>query len=283
MKPLKLSLIASFCMAIFFISCEKETNAPQDEEAIVETTFTAAADDASTDFFLADDNDVLMEAAQDNNFLGSFAPVVIESNNFLNCASVVISPSSGFPKTILITFDSTCTNPRGIVRKGAIRIVVSNLLRTPSATAVMTFENYYVNNFRREGTVTWTNTSNSTVKSWQRKVQAGKITAPNGRFWLHESIKDMVQTAGVSTPLNLFDDVVSITGRSIVTYANGISRTATITEPLQKKYACRWVDKGRVKFQGPNHFAILDYGNGSCDNIAMISIDGRPPRQITLP
>ena len=283
MKPAKILLVASLCAGTLFTSCKKETNAPQDEEAVVEKTFEAAADNATAEFFNEDDNDVLMEAAQDNDFLGSFAPVVIESNNFLNCATVTVTPRSGFPKTILITFDSTCTNPRGIVRKGMIRIVVSDLLRNPGATAVMTFENYFVNNFKREGTNTWTNTSTSTVKSWQRKVQAGKITAPNGRFWLHESIKEVVQTGGVSTPLNFYDDVFSITGRAIVTYANGVSRTATITEPLQKKYACRWIDKGRVKFQGPNHFAILDYGNGDCDNKAMISIDGRPPRQILLP
>lgn len=282
MKHSKILLASILAASVLYSSCKKEEST-QDPEAVIETTFDAAADNSTAEFFIEDDNDVLMEAAQDNDFLGSYAPVVIESNNFLNCATVTVNPRIGFPKTILIRFDSTCTNPRGIVRKGIIRIVVSDLLRNPGATAVMTFDGYYVNNFHRQGKLTWTNTSNSTVKSWQRKVEDGKITAPNGRFWLHESIRDVVQTAGVSTPLNFFDDAFSITGNAKVTYANGASRTATITEPLQKKYACRWIDKGRVKFQGPNHFAILDYGNGDCDNKAMISINGHPPRQILLP
>lgn len=282
MKPAKLLLALTLGFTTLFTSCKKEESV-QDSDAEVETTFEAATDNSATAFFNEDDNDVLMEAAQDNNFLGNFAPEVIESNNFLACATVNVTPQTGFPKTILIRFDSTCTNPRGIVRKGTIRIVVSNFLRNPGATAIMTFENYYVNNFRREGTHTWTNTSSSTVKSWQRKVEGGKITAPGGRYWLHESVKDVVQTAGVSTPLNFFDDAFSITGNSSVSNANGATRTATIIEPLQKKYACRWIDKGRVKFQGPNHFAVLDYGDGTCDNKAMISINGRPPRQILLP
>jgi hypothetical protein len=282
MKPTKLLLAITLGVTTLFTSCKKEESV-QDSDAVVETTFEAAADNSTVEFFNEDDNDVLMEAAQDNNFLGNFVPVVIESNNFLACATVTVTPQTGFPKTILIKFDSTCTNPRGIVRKGAIRIVVSDFLRNPGATAVMTFERYFVNNFHREGTHTWTNTSNSTVKSWQRKVEGGKVTAPGGRYWLHESVKDVVQTAGVSTPLNFFDDAFSITGNASVTNANGARRTATIIEPLQKKYACRWIDKGRVKFQGPNHYAVLDYGNGICDNIAMISINGRTPRQITLP
>jgi len=77
----------------------------------------------------------------------------------------------------------------------------------------MTFENYYVNGFKREGTITWTNTSIPPVKGWQRKVENGKITAPNGRYWLYQSLKDVTQIAGSSTPGRL-DDEVSVAGNA---------------------------------------------------------------------
>lgn len=147
----------------------------------------------------------------------------------------------------------------------------------------MTFENYYVNYFKREGTHTFTNTSQPGVKSWQRKIENGKVTAPGGRYWLHASVKNVTQTAGVNTPTQLFDDVFSMTGNASVTNARGISRTANILEALQKKYACRHIDKGRIRFEGPNHFAILDYGDGECNNTATISINGRTPQIIILP
>ena len=79
------------------------------------------------------------------------------------------------------------------------------------------------------------------------------------------------------------DDIFLITGNASVTNAAGARRTATILSALQKKYICRNIDKGSIKFQGPNHIAVLDYGNGECDNIATISINGRPSRTITLP
>jgi len=145
----------------------------------------------------------------------------------------------------------------------------------------MTFENYYVNGFKREGTITWTNTSIPPVKGWQRKVENGKITAPNGRYWLYQSLKDVTQIAGSSTPGRL-DDEVSVAGNASVTNMNGVTRTATIIEPLHKAFICANIDKGKIRFEGPNHVAVLDYGNGACDRIATISINGHPPRTIIL-
>ena len=282
MKPSNLLLSATFVLLLATSSCKKETSV-QDSDAEIESTIELTTDNAIADFMAEDDNDILMEAAEEKNLLGNFAPTTNETNNFLACANITVTPQNGFPKTILIQFDSTCTNARGIKRSGAIRIVVSDSLRRSGSTAVMTFENYYVNYFKREGTHTFTNVSIPGGKSWQRKVENGKITAPGGRFWLHASIKNVSQTAGLNTPVMLFDDVFSITGNASVTNPRGGTRSANILEPLQKKYACRYIDKGRIRFEAPNHFAILDYGNGDCNNTATISIDGRLPRIIILP
>lgn len=281
MKPTNLLLALSLGFFTFFTSCKKESSTNETDSAI-ETTFEMSADNAISDYMAEDDNDVLMEAAEEQDLLGNFVPVPFESNNFLACASVTVTPQTGFPKTIVITFDPNCTNPRGIIRSGIVRIVISAPLRNPGSTAVMTFDNYFVNGFKREGTHTWTNTSQPGSKSWQRKIENGKITAPGGRFWLYHGIKNIVQTAGVATPRNLFDDVFSITGNASITNPNNVTRTSTILTALQKKYACANIDKGTIKFQGPDHYAILDYGNGDCDRVATISIDGRPPRQIIL-
>ncbi len=39
---------------------------------------------------------------------------------------------------------------------------------------------------------------------------------------------------------------------------------------------------GKIKIDGPNHSAIIDFGDGSCDKIATISIDGNSARTILL-
>ncbi len=264
-------------LAIGFNSCKKSDAVDE-----IETTFELSGDQAIADNLTEDANDVFMEAAVENNIAGNTPAQVVESTNILGCATVTITPLLGFPKTIVIDFGTGCTAPNGITRKGKINIVLSDSVRKSGSTAVMTFDNYYVNNYKVEGTITWTNTSLPGTKSWQRKVEAGKITAPDGRYWLHNGIKDIVQTAGVVTPLNLLDDVFSITGNHTVTNAAGNFRNGTILEALQKKTICSNIDKGKLKVEGPNHYAIIDFGNGTCDNIATISIDGRPPRTIIL-
>ena len=195
--------------------------------------------------------------------------------NLLSCASVTVS-AGNFPKTIVIDFGtgSGCTPTDGVIRSGKINITLSDSLRKSGSVAVMTFDNYHVSGYKKEGTITWTNTTQNGIKSWERKCENGKITAPDGHFWLHSGTQDVAQTEGSDTHLNLLDDVFSYTGSATVTNSSGVSRTATIINALEKKVTCADIDKGTIKIQGPNHYATIDYGAGTCDKVATISIDG---------
>ena len=264
--------------SLAFSSCKKESSVNKDNE--IETTMELTTNQAISDNLTEDANDVLMQVAEEKELTGS--RLASPGETAFLCATVTVTPVSGFPKTITIDFGTGCTTPNGISRSGIIRVVVSDSLRRPGSSSVMTFENYFINGFKKEGIITWTNTSTTVTKSWRREVVDGKITAPGGRFWMHESIKEVAQVDGLRTPRLPIDDIFIITGTGSVTNANNVTRTSIITEPLQKKVNCRFIDRGRIRFQGPNHFAILDYGNGTCDNAATISIDGNPPRAITL-
>lgn len=280
MKPKKLLIVLTVSALTFgLFSCKKSDDTATDE---IETTFSMSADQATADNMTEDDNDVMMSVAEEQNLTGGFTAGPAPTTNDFICATVTVTPQNGFPKTIVIDFGTGCTSPNGVHRSGIIQVVISDSLRRPGSTAVMTFQNYYVNYFHKEGTITWTNTSTVGTRSWRREIVNGKITAPGGRWWLHNGIKDIVQTGGSNTPQHI-DDIFSITGHSTVINSNGVSRTATITQALQKKVSCHWIDTGRIRFEGPNHFAILDFGNGMCDDIAIITIDGRPPHTIHLP
>jgi hypothetical protein len=83
--------------------------------------------------------------------------------------------------------------------------------------------------------------------------------------------------------LNLLDDVYSVTGNHTVINPAGKTRTVTILEALEKKTICHHVTKGKMKIQATTHFAILDYGDGTCDKVATVTIDGVAPITILLP
>lgn len=282
----KTSTLHVFTIAIVLFglsSCKKEA-ASVANTAEQETTFELSADQAIADNLTEDANGIFMEAAAKNNLLGSsFSNQPVTTTNILSCAAVTVS-AAGFPKTITIDFGSTgCTSANGITHKGKINVVLSDSVRKTGSTAVITFTNYFTNNFKKEGTITWTNTSTASTKSWQRKVTEGKITAPTGKYWLHTGIRDVVQINGGLTPCNLLDDVYLITGNHTVTNANGKIRNSYITEALQKHTDCDNIGTGKLKVDGAaGHYATINFGDGACDKLATISIDGSDPRTVQL-
>ncbi len=280
MKPNKLLLAMAITSCIIaFTSCKKTADTSREEIA---TTVELSSDQAVSDNLTEDANDIYMEAATEANLTGETAGTPNITMGNIRCATVTVTPLVGFPKNIVIDFGTGCTSPFGVTRKGKIKITLSDSLRKFGSSSVITFDGYFVNGFKKEGTITWTNNSNGAIKGWQRKVENGKITAPGGRFWLHTALKNVVQTAGYTTPRNLPDDVFSITGSSSVTNANRITRTSTILTALEKKTNCGNITKGTISMQGPNHTAVLDFGNGDCDNLATITVNGGTPKQIFL-
>jgi hypothetical protein len=257
-------------------SCSKENAATTNPE--VENTFEIGKSQALADNLTEDAHDIFTEAAADKNLMGfANGNQPLRTPNALAFATISVTPAAGFPKTINIDFGTN-----GITRRGKITVLLTDSVRRAGSKATMNFINYSVNGFKKEGIITWTNTSTAITRSWQRKVEHGKITAPDGKYWFHNGNKQLIQLTGWNTPINLLDDLFLITGNHSITNAAGKSRTCTVTEGLQKQTGCDNIGTGKLKVEGPNHFAIIDFGNGSCDKIATISIDGNEPRTIAL-
>ncbi len=270
-------------LALGSFSCKKNNPASSSSTTDLQTTTTLSADMAVSSNLNADAENILNQVTVDNNLSGNTPTGVNGTAGYLpSCATVTVTPAQGFPKDITIDFGTSCTSPSGIVRSGIIHISLSDSLRKAGSVAVMTFNNYYVSGFKKEGTITWTNNRQDTTNSWIRTCQGGKITAPDGSYWLHSGTDTVVQISGNNTPNNITDNVFLTTGSTTVTNAAGVSRTATILTPLEKQVACDNIDKGSVKIQGPSHYAIIDYGDGTCDRLATLSIDGGTPFQILL-
>jgi hypothetical protein len=279
-----LSILALATMMVTVASCRKDKADRIDE---IETTFELSENQAVTDNLTQDAGDVLEEAGAKENLLGSDGAAAIcgvPTPAWIGSCAIV-SVTGNFPsKNIKIDFGSGCTSPNGITRKGIINIVLTDSIRKSGSKATITFDNYYVNQFKKEGIVVRTNTTvaGSNTRSHNRTVTDGKITSPIGKVWQHSSNINITQTAGVNTPCDLSDDIYLLEGTRTVTNTQGKTRSSATQTPLQKKRSCANIDQGVLKVQGTNHFALIDFGNGSCDNQATISIDGRTPRNIFL-
>lgn len=276
MRLLNTTLLVFFAAIFALAACNKsgkETTAADNE---LQATSDIAIQGANDETSLADD-----ENAIDMNI-----PLYLsdarnpESITTSECPKITVTPQTGFPRTVVMDFGSGCTR-EGITRTGQIIVMISDYRNKPGATAVTTFNQYTINSIKKEGKITWTNTTTDGVRSWERKVENVKMTREDGKFTIHNALKQTTQIAGGGTPIAI-DDAFATTGRGVIRNSEGISRTHVITIPLEKYNNCRWISKGAIKTEGNSHTVVTDYGDGNCDNKATVSRDGKEPVVIIL-
>jgi hypothetical protein len=155
-------------------------------------------------------------------------------------------------------------------------------MMVPGAKVSTTFIGYHVDSFKIEGTHITENTSTSNLQGWKIVVIDGKVINTNSNRWRKwNSVKNILQIAGNGTPHFPLDDIYKITGSATGSNSGGHTWASIVVEPLIKKFTCPWIVQGTVRLVRDGRPALLDYGNGSCDNQAIIYING-VPHVITL-
>ena len=272
-------------MLIAQTACKKDNNTGTNDS---DTSYDLSSKQAISENLTEDVNNLVFTTIDDKNFSFKNYNNGSVDNGLPPCATVTVT--GGIPKVITINFGSGCTDTFGIFRSGIIQISLSDSVRNYGSTATVTFNNYHVNRFKKEGTIIWTNlTANTatTTRTWSREVQNGRITdTTDYRYWLHSGTRTVTQYVGVGTPRTRYDDRYKIyNGTGSVTNTAGVTMTTSIVDTLFKSFLCPHIDKGTIRFDRSGHYAILDYGNGTCDNIATVTIDGNTsnPRTVILP
>jgi hypothetical protein len=69
------------------------------------------------------------------------------------------------------------------------------------------------------------------------------------------------------------DNIYFLSGSGKVVL-NDTTYTKTITTPLLFDGSCDYIMSGEVELTKNNSSAIIDYGDGTCDNLATVTIDG---------
>ncbi len=202
------------------------------------------------------------------------------------CVEIKISPLDPgvFPKTVVMNFGTGCTGPDGKVRKGKVITVYTQRLVVPGAEATTRFDGYYVNGNKIEGVHITKNESTSAVRIITRVVREAKITRPNGDYVKWGGKHTNTQVEGLGTPGFQRDDVFTITGGAEGERKIGdkiVKWSRVIVSPVYKAVACKWPSKGEVRITRNDLKALLNFGNGDCDNKATVTVNGRT-RDITL-
>lgn len=289
-----LSVPALFLSSVLLFSCQKDASVASadvtEEESIVMSEENAAADaefEETAEIGMSVDADI--EAAARSGNINFGAGINASISLFADaafalgpCATVTVLPNdTTYPKTVTIDFGDGCLCRDGKFRKGAIILHYTKPIRRPGAVLTITLRGYYVNRAHIEGKKVITNLSRPDAHAYAVVVTDGKVTWPNGRGFAYEKTKVVTQVRGGET-LTVRDDVYSIEGRSKTTYNNGVTVNRNTETPLIKPVACKWIVKGTLKIKINNRVLYLDFGNGDCDNKALLTWNNHE-REITLP
>ena len=302
-NPTRLAAIA-FISIIVFGSCKKETSADTTQEEFASEASSEA--DAESDDIFNEVFDNVLGVNADVGFggtgvFGQMNPGISDGGTarLTACPDVTITQlttTDPFPVKIVMDFSTGCTARDGRTRSGKIISTYTNRLFVPGAKASVTFENYMIDSIKVQGTLVITNegetiSANCMRHKWKVVVENAKLSKPNGNYTEWNSTKTVTQIEGMCTPWIHLDDIYKIEGSARGKVKRGdllVAWNSEITEPLIKKFSCRWLVKGAIRVARLNlttnspWVATINYGNGDCDNKALITING-VPHNITLP
>lgn len=248
-------------------SCQKEKN----DLDLASDTNMALADESYNEVTNISD-----EAAT----TGSVSYKTEDANSLLNGCATVTRDTVSVPHVTTIDFGTTgCTGADGKVRKGQIIVTYDGRYRDPGTTITITFNNYSVNDNQITGTKTIHNNGPNADGNLTFSVSAsGQVVLASGAgtiTWSCSRTREWI--AGESTP-NRDDDQFSVTGSASGTGVNGNQFTATILTPLVRVLApgCRrhFVSGSVLVQRTGKPDRTIDFGNGNCDNIAVVTING---------
>lgn len=253
-------------LVLFLNSCEKSGKLTDsdinlaDDDAVTETIF----DDI---FSSVDIASIALEGTAKEGF--TKGSLVADS-----CPVITVNHPDGttWPKIITINYGEGCTLNE-MTRKGKIIIEITAFRHVTGAKRTVTFDNYYFNDIKVEGTKVIENLGPNSAQNIVIAITltGGKITLPDGKTVEREVDREREWIAGMATPRLLWDDECLITGTTSGKNINGVEYSTTITTPLHWKRACRFIVAGVIEMvRGENEPVSLDFGDGECDAKAVL-------------
>lgn len=262
----KLTFITTALLYFFITACS-------DDAGTISSTAILEALDIESEATLEssfEDSDVITEAAM----VEVSANGRVKRDDVLMCAEVAVDTTN---KVITVDYGDGCEGQGGRIRAGKVIIEYSNRRLVPGAYRIVTFEDFSIDTVKVEGTRTLTNISESEedAPAFSVKLTGGSLTFTDGTTATSEV--DHVRTwYRAANPL---EDMTTLTGTASGTQRDQSDYSVTILEELVYKRSCRssrvFIPVSGVKeVTKDGETAIIDYGDGECDNEVEITIDG---------
>jgi hypothetical protein len=195
-----------------------------------------------------------------------------------SCA-VITNDTNSKPHLLTIDFGNTdCPGADDISRRGRIMVTYSGLYNDSSYTHMISPDNYFVNNNHVLGNITVKDNGLNNQGHFTYAVSVdGQIFSPAYASAISWSCNYTREWSPGALAVDFSDDAFKVTGTSSGTGPDSLRWTANIIGALYFENGClfRYPGSGLVEITpAGKQPRTLDYGSGSCDKSATMTING---------
>ncbi|MEM7086524.1 MAG: hypothetical protein AAF489_10105 [Bacteroidota bacterium] len=261
----KIGILSCLAIMLFLSSCSEEDTQATEETTTAQLTAEqskqSAEADKSADAVFGLIEMAYAEVEEDDGRSASL---------FSDCVTITIS-SEGGVTFITLDFGFGCTLNNGAVVSGIIDLTYGPVVAgTRNITYV--FDNFTYNAKEIEGGGTIYRERNNANGNPQSTVnKALEITFPNDLVAnvTGTRVAEWIEGAGSGTWM---DNVFLITGDRQIVFSSGFTHDALVTEALRREASCPHFVSGVLELTRNNGSGTLDFGDGTCDNLAVLTI-----------
>ena len=274
------SLLVTAAFVFVFTSCQED--ATTEEQVINEVYSTLGMDSEASIESGFEDIDVIVDAGMDygpedgrlgGGHHGNRMPGD-RMDRVLECATVEKDTVNNM---VTIDFGDGCEDHHGVVRRGKIIIQYSGRRYESGSYRMVTFDGFGLDSLTIEGVRTITNISedSSSVVKFETTLEGGKITFADGTFATREASHVRTWYRAESRE----DDYATLTGAATGVNRQGTDYASEILSELTLKRSCRESRvvipvAGILQITVGENQALIDFGDGTCDNEVTVTIDG---------
>ncbi len=264
-------LTMSFFTTLFlsFISCSSDDNESLDTIAstpdIAELRLAIQADTTEEQSFAIIENAYVESEEVTRNGLNSFFP---------DCATVTVNPNGDLSGTITVSFEDNCMLNNGAIVSGGVLI---NYESPDNGSRTITYE--YQDLTYNGNVISGGGTLVRTLENTQGNPQS-QLNASVSVFFVEQDVtatrsvnrlREWVEGVGSGTWL---DNAFNISGNWDTSFSSGFNRSGVTDTVLRREASCPNIVSGVLAITQNNFEGTLDYGDGTCDSIAVITING---------
>ena len=279
-KPMKLAGLCALT-ALMVTSCDKD----ETEDSIFTSSEEAIT---ATELNYSDEaeqiSDEIAEIAEDVYVSDEFAETGKASyfSDYLPDCVTITTVVTSTTKEKTIDFGDGCELRNGNVLSGIIFMSYEKDMEAASKTISVSLQDFMFNDVSVEGSKSIVRMRSNDTGNPQGTATANlEAVWPDGESASFSGTRTREWIEGFGTGF-WGDNVFLITGNGTFTNKAGNVYTKEITTPLRREMACRFIVSGVLEISRNDLMASLDFGDGSCDAVGLLTQPDGTEKEVYL-